>query len=70
MMLITKKNMITGVPHTMELDVTPQQIKAWENGMFIQDAMPNLSPDEREFILTGMTAEDWNALFAEEEEVA
>ena len=67
MMLITKENMITGVAHTMELDVTPEQIKAWEDGMLIQDAMPNLSADEREFILTGMTAEDWNALFAEED---
>jgi len=69
-MKITKNNMITGVPHTIELDVTPEQIKAWEGGMLIQDAMPNLSVDEREFIITGMTPEDWDALFAEDEEAA
>jgi len=69
-MFITKKNMITGVPHTMELDVTPEQIKAWENGMLIQDAMPNLSQDEREFIITGITPEGWDALFGEDEEAA
>ena len=67
-MKITKNNMITGVPHTMELDVTPEQIKAWEEGMLIQDAMPNLSVGEREFIITGITPEGWDALFGEDEE--
>ena len=27
--------------------------------MFIQEAMPHLTPDEREFIMTGITAEEW-----------
>jgi hypothetical protein len=30
--------------------------------MFIQDAMPNLSADEREFIMTGMTPADWEKM--------
>ena len=25
----------------------------------VQDLMPNLTPSEREFIMTGMTDEDW-----------
>lgn len=35
----------------------------WTNGRNIQDAFPFLNPSEREFLLTGMTKEDWDALF-------
>jgi len=38
--------------------------------MLIQDAMPNLSVGERDFIITGITPEGWDALFGEEEETA
>ena len=36
-------------------------------GMHIQDAFPFLTPDEREFLLTGMTSEEWAELFGETE---
>ncbi|WP_396189902.1 hypothetical protein [Flavobacterium sp.] len=29
----------------------------------MQDAFPHLSADDREFIMTGITAEEWNELF-------
>ena len=29
--------------------------------------MPHLTPGEREFILTGITDEEWDELFAEED---
>ena len=32
----------------------------WENGVLIQNAFPMLTPTEREFILTGMTDEEWD----------
>jgi len=35
-------------------------------GMLIQDAMPNVSVDEREFIMTGITPEEWDSTFNEE----
>lgn len=40
----------------------------WMNGKFIQEAFPNLSPDEREFLMTGITSEEWSELFTDEEE--
>lgn len=46
-----------------EIDVTPEQIYAWQNGALIQEAMPNLSADDREFIMTGITPEVWDAIF-------
>lgn len=36
-----------------------------EKGL-IQDIFPELSSGEREFILTGMTSEDWDETFADE----
>ena len=55
--------MFTGVIHTLEINVTPEQIARWQGGELIQNAMPNLTPDEREFIKTGVTAEEWEAAF-------
>lgn len=47
----------------MEIDVTPEQMTAWQNGELIQNAMPNLTADEREFIMTGITPEVWDEIF-------
>lgn len=57
----------TGQTNVMEIDVTSEQIYRWQNGELIQRAMPDLTPDEREFIMTGYTAEDWAAMFPEED---
>lgn len=64
-MLITKRSPFSGKTHSMEINVTEKQIEDWLNGMLIQDAMPNLTPDEREFILTGITAVEWEEVFGE-----
>ena len=40
------------------------QLAQWRGGMLIQDAMPDLSVDEREFIMTGMTPDDWEKMYA------
>ena len=63
MMLITRKSPLSGVIMQMELDVTREQLVAWEKGELVQDAMPHLSPDEREFIITGISPYEWQAKF-------
>jgi hypothetical protein len=65
-MYITKRSMLTGHEHTMDLNVTPQQIKDWEEGTLIQDAMPNLNSIEREFIISGVTEAEWNRFMKED----
>ena len=65
-MQITRTSMISGNTHTMDINVTHQQIDAWESGVLIQDAMPHLNADEREFIKTGITPEEWTETFGEE----
>lgn len=64
-MKITRVSMFTGKTHTLDIDVTEEQIMRWKNGMLIQNAMPNLSPEDREFLMTGVTAEEWKATFGE-----
>ena len=58
-MRITKRDPFTGKENTMVIDVTDEQIWDWQDGTLIQNAMPNLTPDEREFIMTGIMPESW-----------
>lgn len=37
----------------------------WNAGLLIQDAFPTLNADEREFIKTGITPEEWKAAFGD-----
>ena len=62
-MLITKTSPISNKTNVMEIDVTEEQIALWESGTLIQNAMPHLTPDEREFIMTGITPEEWDSAF-------
>ena len=59
-MLITRKSIISGNVNTMDINVTQEQLSAWESGTLIQNAMPHLSADEREFIMTGITPQEWD----------
>ncbi len=62
-MKVTRKSGFTGIEHTLEIAVTKEQMVLWQSGVMIQTAMPNLTPDEREFLMTGITAEEWNNEF-------
>lgn len=67
-MKITKTSPLTGKINTMDLDVTQAQMDQFADGAFVQVAFSNLNADEREFILTGITKEEWDATFPEEED--
>lgn len=46
--------------------------QCWYNwqmkALHIQEAFPHMIPEYREFLLTGITPEEWNEIFKEEEE--
>jgi len=65
---ITRKSLATGIIRTRDLNITPQQIDAYLNGALIQEAFPQLDADDREFFKTGITSEEWEAMFAGDEE--
>lgn len=63
-MLITRISPFSGNTISLDIAVTQAQLDAWASGTLIQDAMPNLSADEREFIMTGITAQEWDDMFS------
>ena len=65
---VTVTSMFSRKQHTMRLAITPRQWDAWQSGQYIQNAMPHRSPDEREFLLTGATQEEWDAEFGDDDE--
>ena len=62
-MKVTRTSMFTGVERTIDLPITEEQLATWKGGTLIQEAMPDLSPDDREFVMTGVTSEEWEAEF-------
>jgi len=68
-MIIMRISPLTGEVHEMDLDITPAGLELYEEfGVLLQDAFPNLSPAEREFIKTGITPEEWDEYFGIDEE--
>ena len=67
-MVVCAISAATGVKHAMPLEITEAQVYDWVNGASIQDAMPNLSSEGREFLMTGITQGEWDSLFSETEE--
>ena len=70
-MKITKVSMATGVTHTREIPITPEQLHRieWRREVPIQQIVPDLSENDREFLITGMTPEEWEDCFKEREEL-
>lgn len=63
-MLVTRRSPFSKKENTMELDITPEQLARYEQGNeLIQNVFPHLSPEHREFIMTGITPEEWEASF-------
>ena len=63
MLIIERTSPFSGKVNRMTIQVTDAQIAAWQGGELIQNAMPNVSADEREFIKTGITPEEWENTF-------
>ena len=38
-------------------------LKAWEDGELIQDALPNLTADQRELLISGTCDDCWKTMF-------
>lgn len=61
--------MVTGVVHTREIPITEDELNAWlESNAFVQDFFPRLSANDREFLITGITPEEWGEFLGPEEE--
>jgi hypothetical protein len=67
-MKITRISMLSGIERTRDIPCTEDQYSLYEKGAHIQTAMPNISAGDREFIISGITDEEWDEVFTEEDE--
>ena len=67
-MVVVAISAATGEKHAMPLAITEAQVYDWAKGASIQDAMPDLSPEGREFLMTGITQGEWDSIFSGSEE--
>lgn len=66
-MEITRKSLVSGITRTIDLPITQEQLDRWLDGENIQRVFTNLTDDEREFLLTGITTDEWDETFPEED---
>ena len=66
-MKIQRTSAQSGITRTLDLDLTLDEYASWRGGELIQNAMPRLNTDEREFLMTGITAEEWEKMFSTQE---
>ena len=68
---IFRNSGFTGKSHTWEMMIDPQDWLDWRHGPNpIQVCMPYLTDDEREFIMTGITPEEWANEFGGSDDAA
>ena len=65
-MKIKRTSPVTGLTRTLEIDVTKEQLVRWEAGALIQDVMSHLSAAEREYLVTGITDDEWQRMYTED----
>lgn len=59
-MILSRRSPFSGKVNTMVLPITEEQLLSYENGdRCIQEVFPNLTPAQREFIMTGITEDEW-----------
>ena len=66
---VSRKCIITGATNTMKLAITHEELDRIEEGKeLIQNIVPHLNADEREFLISGMTPETWEKTMGPEED--
>ncbi len=69
-MIIRKKSIISGIVRDIDLPITEIEWGRYTRGARMQDAFPLLTAEQREFILSGITPEEWADTFPPEQEDA
>lgn len=50
------------------IEVNFEEFAAWKGGALIQDAMPHMSVDDREILMTGICPQCWDSQFGDEDD--
>lgn len=63
-MLVENVSQLTGKQNMMELNVTIEQMEKYMRGEgHVQTIFAHLKPEEREFLISGITPEEWTQCF-------
>jgi len=65
MIICQKTSPVSGLLNTMSINATPKQYDIWMAGTLLQDAMPEATVDQREFLISGCTPTEWKSLFGD-----
>lgn len=65
---VSRTSPFSGKTHEMTLAVDPNDMAKLAAGYLIQDCFPYLSAEEREFIKSGITPQEWEDAFGEDDE--
>ena len=60
MMDITRKSLLSGITRTRDIAITTNQHSDWENGELLENVVPDLSNNDREFLISGITEDEWD----------
>jgi hypothetical protein len=66
--IITKKKLCTILQQEYRVSVPLDKFLLWKAGALIQDVFPDLSLDDKEFMITGLTPTEWNSIMRDFEE--
>ncbi len=62
-----RRSPLSGKMNTLDICLDMDDYLKWVGGQgLIQDLMPYLTADERAFLMTGITKEEWDEMFKEE----
>ena len=66
-MIVRKHSIVSGKMNALEIEIGLSELSRIVSGEeLIQNIVPHLSPEEREFLISGMTLEEQEEIFNEE----
>ena len=68
-MLITRKNILSFKKHTIEIPISQEELDRIESGEHVQNVVPKLSTDYREFLISGIMPGEFDTIFGVSEEI-
>ena len=62
MIKVTRQSVITRQMNTMELPISQDHLDRYDTigGLLVQNVFPNLDAGQREFLISGITPDEWN----------
>lgn len=62
MIQVTRQSVLTRQINTMELPILQEHLDIYDTvgDILVQDAFPNLNAEQREFLISGITPQEWN----------